>query len=616
MRRFEISSWGFLLVIIVVTTTITSIHTAAATTTTAADTNAAADVATTNTEQESPTCSWLDEECHFKTMTVDLDSDTSPDTFRAYITPDVATFYNKTPGALKPKHLTFQGLFGKFINMSPQVVRVMWDPMIPGQPHSYISDMDAFESSGTATFPGHVFHVTPRHNPNQMLTTFHVVANQSLYVYDPYERNLTKARASLSKSHYALYRLQYDNLQFNDQYRQVTGREWLALYSRKHPPRHPMWPAQYIGQRHVVPTTEWPFVQVPPEHLQGLERNGILAWAHEPDPEETERNRKLLQPYRAIPGRTAPIVDNSTTTTVDPTEPWNMTLKVVSCSPRVFEISNFLSPAEVDHILQLATGMTLAQSTTQGGRSGEQRTDSSTRTSQNSWLARETSLVLDALYRRAADAMQMDESLFRYRNTPHPSVPESQMSIAERLQLVHYDVGQQYVRTMTMNAGHTRQLAYPNMFLPWLGRRLIMYVVLDLTEQIANFNKCRFAPGDMWSLPIPIIVALFVLLSSLSLLRISQIQDFAMPGLSDGQPSRFATMLFYLNDGMTGGETSFPRFLNAKTKKPLKVKPKAGKAILFYNVLPDGNYDERSQHAAEPVLKGEKWLTNLWVWVS
>jgi prolyl 4-hydroxylase len=69
------------------------------------------------------------------------------------------------------------------------------------------------------------------------------------------------------------------------------------------------------------------------------------------------------------------------------------------------------------------------------------------------------------------------------------------------------------------------------------------------------------------------------------------------------------------------------------------VKPERGKAILFYNLLPDGNYDDRSQHAAEPVTQGEKvrkqvnvrgqpttpsstanhpfyckWLINLWVW--
>ena len=71
-----------------------------------------------------------------------------------------------------------------------------------------------------------------------------------------------------------------------------------------------------------------------------------------------------------------------------------------------------------------------------------------------------------------------------------------------------------------------------------------------------------------------------------------------------------------MNEVEEGGETSFPRWLNGETSEQLKVKPEIGKAILFYSVLPDGNYDERSQHAALPVIKGEKWLTNLWVWVS
>ena len=86
--------------------------------------------------------------------------------------------------------------------------------------------------------------------------------------------------------------------------------------------------------------------------------------------------------------------------------------------------------------------------------------------------------------------------------------------------------------------------------------------------------------------------------------------------MREGQASRFATLLLYLNEGMEGGETSFPRWLNGETTEILEVKPEVGKAVLFYNVLPDGNYDERSQHAAKPVIKGEKWLTNLWVWVS
>jgi len=46
----------------------------------------------------------------------------------------------------------------------------------------------------------------------------------------------------------------------------------------------------------------------------------------------------------------------------------------------------------------------------------------------------------------------------------------------------------------------------------------------------------------------------------------------------------------------------------------LQVVPKAGKAVLFYSQLPDGNMDDFSQHAAKPIVDGEKWLINLWVW--
>jgi prolyl 4-hydroxylase len=69
-----------------------------------------------------------------------------------------------------------------------------------------------------------------------------------------------------------------------------------------------------------------------------------------------------------------------------------------------------------------------------------------------------------------------------------------------------------------------------------------------------------------------------------------------------------------LNDVKKGGETSFPRWVNAETFEVLKVTPELGKAVLFYSQLPDGNMDDFSQHAALPVKDGEKWLINLWVW--
>jgi prolyl 4-hydroxylase len=81
---------------------------------------------------------------------------------------------------------------------------------------------------------------------------------------------------------------------------------------------------------------------------------------------------------------------------------------------------------------------------------------------------------------------------------------------------------------------------------------------------------------------------------------------------------RLATLLLYLEDG--GGATYFPLAAGGS----LQVPPRAGTALLFYNVLPDGNPDERSLHASLPVvvannsssdeLPPEKWIANLWIW--
>ena len=80
------------------------------------------------------------------------------------------------------------------------------------------------------------------------------------------------------------------------------------------------------------------------------------------------------------------------------------------------------------------------------------------------------------------------------------------------------------------------------------------------------------------------------------------------------QPTRYATLLLYLNDNFGGGQTNFPRAINPTHHDGLTVTPQKGKAVLFYNMLPDGNVDDLSQHQALPVTEGEKWLANLWIW--
>ena len=78
--------------------------------------------------------------------------------------------------------------------------------------------------------------------------------------------------------------------------------------------------------------------------------------------------------------------------------------------------------------------------------------------------------------------------------------------------------------------------------------------------------------------------------------------------------SRFITLLFYLTDmahAEAGGETAFPKAANGRG---IKVHPGKGSAVLFYNLLEDGNADDLALHEACPVKVGEKWLANYWVW--
>ncbi|MEO3866982.1 2OG-Fe(II) oxygenase [Rheinheimera fenheensis] len=71
-----------------------------------------------------------------------------------------------------------------------------------------------------------------------------------------------------------------------------------------------------------------------------------------------------------------------------------------------------------------------------------------------------------------------------------------------------------------------------------------------------------------------------------------------------GQRQR--TILAYLNTVSAGGETSF-------SKLKIKVKPYPGDLITFLNVDKDGKLLQKSYHAGEEVLEGEKWLLSKWV---
>ncbi|GAB5357410.1 hypothetical protein AAMO2058_000372300 [Amorphochlora amoebiformis] len=58
-------------------------------------------------------------------------------------------------------------------------------------------------------------------------------------------------------------------------------------------------------------------------------------------------------------------------------------------------------------------------------------------------------------------------------------------------------------------------------------------------------------------------------------------------------PQRFLTLFIYLKPAESEGGTGFPL---AFDRRGMKVLPKAGSGVLWYNMLPDGNADEMSLH--------------------
>eukprot|EP00533_Pseudo-nitzschia_delicatissima_P000785 CAMPEP_0116081312 /NCGR_PEP_ID=MMETSP0327-20121206/2131_1 /TAXON_ID=44447 /ORGANISM="Pseudo-nitzschia delicatissima, Strain B596" /LENGTH=531 /DNA_ID=CAMNT_0003572041 /DNA_START=69 /DNA_END=1664 /DNA_ORIENTATION=+ len=493
-----------------------------------------------NAEVEQPTCDWssacetTESDPALKEFTYDVGY--GPQTMLAYVEPELDSFYQK-PGQ-EPKQRKyrksvpqFDGFAAKFINMSNKHLDFYWESAAGGEAY-FMAHYEPFSSDGTGSFPTHRFFFATSEEPDVKLNLW-IMGDypENLYVYDPYkveddpEQTESNLSINLDEDEREQYDLWKKTLLFNEQYKAFTGRSYLANYGEDGPRAHPMhfmWRADYFGQQHWVTTRETHFKKMPPtEELGRVPEFGMKRVLKDSDP-------RKFQEYRALDE-----------TTQEPLLFMNMTMTVLSCAPRVFEIQNFLSPEEVQHVLELATGISLNKSRTGNTNDEDSSSDTRTRTSRNSWIQREKSPIVDTIYRRAADLTRIDEALLRQRSdTELPSLGHRD-SLAETLQLVHYDVDQEYTSHHDFGYSH-----------------------IEETDQSA----------------------------------------------------RFATILFYLNDDMEGGETAFPRWINGHSFRELRVKPELGKAILFYDQLPDGNFDDFSQHAAKPIIEGEKWLINLWIW--
>ena len=251
--------------------------------------------------------------------------------FKAYRRADISSFYREPPGSRTERINSATSMAGKFINMSPERLDLNWDDG-NGPPGYFMAHAGPFQATGTSPHVGHVFHLV-RPQTDEVVCSFTMTIGTSVYYCNPYEDNNpndpsvgyhaeeTRPLDALSDAERQLYdHLLFDRA-FAGYYKNFTGgSEWLGLYPTE-PPRHWMWRADYFGQVHTIVTTETQFIQLPPEDdLTALSLQEMKAHVS---------SDARFQPYR---------------------QPGNMTItiKAISCAPRIFEIENFLSDVEVD----------------------------------------------------------------------------------------------------------------------------------------------------------------------------------------------------------------------------------------------------------------------------
>lgn len=515
-------------------------------------------------------------------------------TTKVYVRPHVSTFYrSKFPsnsvapfGKPEPKAapapLTFTGFATKFINLSTQTVNLYWDAgritsgPREGKMHTVlIGSVPSMESIGTASHPGHQFFVSTTYDKDNVLARHTATVDEQVWYYDPLEDLSLEKRAEemekMTKDNKWTAKQRFGreawmvNQSFSRDYTVKTRMTWLANFPQ---PYHDgsnaalekvsnhMWPADFIGQVHPFDTIHLYFTDLPQE----LER--LTKQDYHPDMES--QRRSAMEQFQSASLKGEADSDNNN-------KSMSLNVKVVSCSPRVLEVKKFLSPVEVQHLINLASGMTgdvpMEQSrvsaSTSSSRGKRIRGDAmaEVRSSKGGWIHREQDVVVDTIFRRVADLLNIDEHLMRdhYPLEGDEELPPTHDRVVEAMQLLRYDPGDGYT------AHH--DFTFPSVGSRYQPRRFAS-VLLYLTGEGDVIENGVRSPSS---------------------------------GVDD-------------DNALEGGETTFPRAVTTENHDGVKIKPQSGKAVLFYNVLADGNMDDLSQHAGEKVEKGVKYLANIFVW--
>jgi len=226
------------------------------------------------------------------------------------------------------------------------------------------------------TYGGHAFRFVD-HKTKELYRRIEMRSDVHFIIFPP-DKDDKKALASKE------YAAALHEAAFMQDYYAHHNYPWLARYGRPAPVLN-MWPADHIGQTHVIKT------------------------------QQSHWNCADFEDPACRPG-TDPLVLNLTVASHAPH------------GPRVFVIENLMSDAECDHVR--SEGEKVVGDSIVGDSGGGFK--SSSRTSSTGWLSRRRSPILETMSRRFADVLGIDEARL------------TTQELAEDLQVVRYEHTQRY----------------------------------------------------------------------------------------------------------------------------------------------------------------------------
>lgn len=189
----------------------------------------------------------------------------------------------------------------------------------------------------------------------------------------------------------------------------------------------------------------------------------------------------------------------------------------------------------------------------------------------------------------------------------HPQQPIAGTVIDKRVRMIRYPAFLSSAECQHLANISVRSLRPSTVFDPATGRQIANpirssegtvigpaqedLIVQAICRRIAKATETDFAQGE-----------------PISILRYGPGQEYrphfdAIPSAGN---NRIKTVLMYLNDSYSGGETDFPEL-------GVVVQPKAGDALVFDGLEEDGSTLILSRHAGLPILSGQKWVATRWI---